>query len=44
MIQPCYGFFRDVIIPAAIKAALAKPLTKADKIYLKKLKEIYDGK
>lgn len=36
-------FVHEVILPAAIKAALARPMTKRDEEFIEGLKNIYDG-
>jgi hypothetical protein len=36
-------FVREKVLPAAIRAALAKPMTDEDKLYIEELKRIYDG-
>lgn len=36
-------FVHDVIWPAAVKAALVRPMTKRDEEFIEELKNIYDG-
>jgi hypothetical protein len=36
-------FCREVVIPAAVKAALARSMTEAEQKFVEDLKRIYDG-